>query len=409
MIGTVFKVSLLRLWNTKQELVLILIVPILFFSIFAMIFSRGVGQTAKQVRVSIINDDDSQVTRKIISGALKRSELKRVTGVGKTTPDWPIERLARAILGMGNAEVVIYFPSGYAKALSDCRFARGEGTLRAQQPIIRILNEGTNPISSQIAEAAIAQAVALHGGRPELASTVQLASAVTGSDKLGMGFNAGAEFQQPFETQNVFATNKHQPKIAMYAAGIAVMFVLFSSSGAGASLLEEKEAGTLERLLISRLTITQLLIGKWIYIFVLGFLQTTVMFAWGQLVFEVDLVGHLTGFLVVTAATTAASASFALFLATACRSRNQLNGVSLIVVLSMSALGGSMIPRYIMSESMQRLGRYTFNGWALDGYKKIFWYDLPLSAVRLEIVVLLMIAVILGLAANLLVRRWSVA
>jgi ABC-2 type transport system permease protein len=195
----------------------------------------------------------------------------------------------------------------------------------------------------------------------------------------------------------------------MYAAGIAVMFILFSANGAGASLLEEKEAGTLERLLTSRLNITQLMIGKWIYIALLGFLQLSIMFAWGQLVFDVDLTGHLPGFVMMGLATTSATASFALLLAAVCRSRNQLNGVSVVLVLSMSAVGGSMIPRYIMSESMQRLGRFTFNGWALDGFKKIFWYDLPVSAIKLELCVLCGIALLLGVAARFFAQRWSVA
>ena len=133
----------------------------------------------------------------------------------------------------------------------------------------------------------------------------------------------------------------------------------------------------------------------------------TTMFVWGQLVFDVDLWGHLPGYFAMAGATTCASASFALLLATLCRSRQELNGVALVLVLGMSALGGSMIPRYIMSESMQQMGRFTFNGWAIDGFKKIFWYDLPLSAIQTEICVLLFITVLFGTLANMLIRRWS--
>ena len=141
----------------------------------------------------------------------------------------------------------------------------------------------------------------------------------------------------------------------------------------------------------------------------LGMVQISAMFVWGQVVIGVDLVGHLPGFLAMSAATTAASASFALFLAGICKTRNQLNGVAVVLVLSMSALGGSMIPRYIMSDAMRRFGRFTFNGWALDGYQKIFWYDLPVSAVKTEVAVLLGIAAMFGLATSLLAHRWSKA
>ncbi len=91
------------------------------------------------------------------------------------------------------------------------------------------------------------------------------------------------------------------------------MFLLFSASGTGASLLEEREAGTLGRLLTSRLSVTELLLGKWLYAATLGFVQLCVMFLWGQVFFGVDLLGHLPGFVAMSAVTTAACASFAIF------------------------------------------------------------------------------------------------
>lgn len=413
MIQTVVKISILRLWNTKQELLLIFVVPVLFFSIFALIFSRGVGHKPKQVRLSIVNDDHAPMTDDIVRSLGKMTELRKVTGVGKTDSEWPIERLSRALISGYNAEVVVYFPSGYSDAL------------RSSEPkSVQILNEGTNPVSARVVEALLAQTIAT-AYKPALPSDgliasnrsdsqVMLASAVTAvpsdanlSNSESIAVTSGPGMQ--FEKLNVFASNKHQPKIAMYAAGIAVMFLLFSSSGAGASLLEEKEAGTLGRLMTSKLTVTELLIGKWTYIALLGLVQISTMFVWGQLVFNVDLLGHLPGFFVMAVATSCASASFALFLASVCRTRNQLNGISMVVVLGMSAIGGSMIPRYVMSESMQRLGKFTFNGWALDGFKKIFWYDLPVSAVKTEVFVLMMIAIIFAFAAHTLVRRWSIA
>jgi ABC-2 type transport system permease protein len=193
----------------------------------------------------------------------------------------------------------------------------------------------------------------------------------------------------------------------MYAAGIAVMFLLFSASGAGGSLLEEHEAGTLDRLLSSRLTVTQLLAGKWLYITLLGCGQLTAMFAWAQIAFDVDLLGHLSGFIVMTMCTAAASASLALCLAVVCRSRSQLNGLSIILILTMSALGGSMIPRYIMSQEMQRWGLLTFNAWALDGFKKVFWYDLPVSSIATEISVLLIMGFVLACVARIFAYRWE--
>ena len=55
--------------------------------------------------------------------------------------------------------------------------------------------------------------------------------------------------------------------VSFYAAGIGVMFLLFSMVGAaGGVLLEEVESGTLERLLSTRIGMSGILVGKWLFL-----------------------------------------------------------------------------------------------------------------------------------------------
>jgi len=209
------------------------------------------------------------------------------------------------------------------------------------------------------------------------------------------------------EVVDLFAADKASPVVSMYAAGIAVMFLLFGAVGNAGSLLEEEESQTLERLMCSQLSMTRLLAGKWLLLTIVGIVQVTIMFAWGQLAFGVDLLGHLPGFAVMTVVTAGAAGSFALALAAACRTRAQLNAVAVILILSMSALGGSMVPRYVMSETMREFGKVTFNAWAVDGYTKVFWRELPLRALLPELTVLIAASIVLLVLARLLARRWE--
>ena len=66
------------------------------------------------------------------------------------------------------------------------------------------------------------------------------------------------------------ADRQQNPCIAMYAAGIAVLFLLFSATGHAASLLEEAESGTLDRILVSQAGLFQIICGKWLGIFIMG-------------------------------------------------------------------------------------------------------------------------------------------
>ena len=63
----------------------------------------------------------------------------------------------------------------------------------------------------------------------------------------------------------------------------------------------------------------------------------------------------------MTVSTAAAAAAFGLVLATLSRTRQQLSGLANLLVLSLNALGGSMFPRFLMSESLQKFSLVGFN------------------------------------------------
>jgi len=211
------------------------------------------------------------------------------------------------------------------------------------------------------------------------------------------------------EERKVVGGKKTNGMVSFYAAGIAVMFLLFSASAAGGSLLDEVESGTLDRVLTTRVGMTGLLAGKWLSLIRLGVLQIVVMFLWATFVFKLDLWTHLPGFAVMTLATAATAASFGLVLATACKTRQQLSGISTIVILTISALGGSMFPRFLMSETMQKIGLVSFNAWALDGFVKVFWRDARMVELLPQLGVLAAWTVGLLIIARLLARRWEMS
>jgi ABC-2 type transport system permease protein len=224
------------------------------------------------------------------------------------------------------------------------------------------------------------------------------------------GALAGGDTQMglPVEIVNVLKPDQGDTAtVSFYAAGIGVMFLLFSCAGAGGTLLEEEEAGTLDRLIGSRAGMSGVLTGKWVFLVLMGVAQLTVMFTWGAVMFGLPLASHLPGFIIMTLATASAAAAFGLVLATLSRTRAQLSGMSTIVILSMSAVGGSMFPRFMMSESMQQFGLVTFNAWALDGYLKVFWYEAPLIELWPQVAVLLGLAAVFFVAARRFARRWE--
>jgi ABC-2 type transport system permease protein len=399
MIWTVVRVGLLRLWHGRVELLLNFVVPIAFFTIFAFIFDEQIGLgKSPRVNVALVDEDGTDLSRKLLAALAGQATLRIYSPSGRDDgpATFPTSGPARELVLRGGLPLAVVVPRGWTASFL--------GTGEEAAPI-QILADSSDPVATQVVTALVRQAaggILAEQARRQIQAALSLSPAPVGS-------SAMARFTRPvgIEVVDLLAAGKASPVVSMYAAGIAVMFLLFGATGGAGSLLEEEESQTLERLMCSGLGMTRLLAGKWLLLTIVGILQVTFMFAWAQLAFGVDLLGRLPGFAVMTVATAGAASSFALALAAACRTRVQLNAVTIILVLSMSALGGSMVPRYVMSETMRELGKVTFNAWALDGYTKVLWRGLPVRALLPEVAVLVAAALVFLVLARRLARRWE--
>jgi ABC-2 type transport system permease protein len=113
------------------------------------------------------------------------------------------------------------------------------------------------------------------------------------------------------------------------------------------------------------------------------------------------------GFLVMGISTAFAVANFGMLLASLSKTRAQQGGISTLLILTMSAIGGSMFPRFLMSPTLQKAGLFTINGWAIDGFTKVFWYDEPVVHLWQQVSVLIAVGLALFLIARRAARRWE--
>jgi ABC-2 type transport system permease protein len=399
MIWTVVRVGLLRMWHGRTEMLLTFVVPIVFFTLFAFIFDEQIGLgRSPQVDVALVDEDQTEISRELLS-ALAAQQTVRIYAPAEIEEEPYTFRSidpARELVLSGSVPLAVVIPEGWAASF----------TAIGAEPInLQLLADSSDPVAIQVATALIRQS----SGEIQAEQARRQIRSFLSPPLDEYADSAMAKYARPLgiDVVDLFAADKANPVVSMYAAGIAVMFLLFGAVGNSGTLLEEEENQTLDRLMCSDLGMTQLLAGKWLLMTVVGVVQVTVMFAWAQLGFGVDLLGHLPGFTVMTVVTAGAAASFALLLAAMSKTRAQLNAIAIILILCMSALGGSMVPRYVMSETMQQVGRLTFNAWALDGYIKVFWRNLPLVALVPELTVLIGTGIVLFAVARVLARRWE--
>ena len=389
MIWTMVQTSFRRLRHDRSELLLTFVMPIAFFSIFALIFGGGLGGRTKRIKVVAVDEVNNSLSEQMMSSLREDAGLRFV----RDTQDAVLNRQqARQMVRDGQVTIAIVLKPN---RLANDPPTNNDAESSKQTAIAAdLLADQSDQVAGKIASAIVTQTILMKSLPVPIVARESADSSVM-------------DDASSVQIVDVLGEGKANPVVSMYAAGIAVMFLLFGATGGGGALLEERENETLDRLLTSHLSMDQLLLGKWTYLTILGVVQVSLMFVWGQIVFGIDLLGHLDGFLVITLVTAGAAAAFGLLLATVCRTRGQLNGLSVILVLSMSALGGSMVPRYVMSPELRSAGLWTFNAWALDGYDKVFWRDLPLTTLTPQLAVLVSSGFGFLIVARVLAMRWE--
>ncbi|HUX95795.1 MAG TPA: ABC transporter permease [Bacteroidales bacterium] len=188
-------------------------------------------------------------------------------------------------------------------------------------------------------------------------------------------------------------------------AGTAILMLLFSVAGVGTSILEEKENGTINRLLYSPLKGSTILYSKMLFAFFISILQLTAMFLFAWLILNMDMHVNIPGLILMIIATSFAVSSLGIFLAAVAKTRQQAQNLSTIIILVMSAIGGSMIPLFIMPSILQKIAILSVNYWGIQGFYDLFWRVLPLEEILPKILILMSIGIILTLASIQLFKK----
>jgi len=175
--------------------------------------------------------------------------------------------------------------------------------------------------------------------------------------------------------------------------------LLFSVAAMGATLLEEKEEGTLKRLLYSPINPLEILFGKLLYTFIIALIQLFVLFVFAWLAFDLEIFSNLPALIILLIATAFACSSFGIFLASICKSRKQVESLSTIIILVMSAIGGSMMPFFLMPPFMKKMAMFSVNHWSIQGMYDIFYRHLPTINIVYKSLILLSIGIVISLIA----------
>lgn len=191
--------------------------------------------------------------------------------------------------------------------------------------------------------------------------------------------------------------------LAVLAPGMAVFFLMFTVTQGAGSLLAERDAGTLGRMLSNPVTARQILGGKVSGIFFSGTAQMSILILATALLFGVRW-GDPAAVALLILTVVAAASGWGLLLAAAVSTTQQVGSIGTAMMLIFGILGGSLVP-VPDSGPLALIGKLTPNAWAADGFQTLALGGGTADLLPNYLALLLMAAILFTVAAALFRRR----
>ena len=163
------------------------------------------------------------------------------------------------------------------------------------------------------------------------------------------------------------------PNVTRNVGGWALMFLLFTLTGAASSIFDEQKSGVILRLLSAPVSGVHILWSKYIFSILLGIIQLFVLFLAGMFFFKIDIFSNIFNLMLVILAGATACTAFGMLLAAFCRTAAQASGWGTFLILTMSAIGGAWFPTFLMPGFIQVISKFTIVYWAVDGFLMVLW------------------------------------
>lgn len=284
-----------------------------------LLFGWAIQTDVKYLRTVIFDQARTSESRALID-AFAGTASFRITGYVDGWSD------VDAALASGRARAAVVIPWSYARDLARGRTAE-----------VQVVIDATDPLASQSAIQAAASV-----GRVETMKRLRAA---------GFGLTLPLEVRvRPRYNPGLVSSVNIVP--GLIGVILSLTLVIVTSM----AIVREREQGSLEQLIVTPLSKTEIMLGKIAPYVLVGYVQITIVLIAGRLAFDVPIQGNLLIFYIVTVAFIVATLGVGLFVSTIAGSQQQAMQLSFFFVLPNILLSGFMFPREAMPVVAQWLG-----------------------------------------------------
>jgi ABC-2 type transport system permease protein len=297
-----------------------------------LLFGFALNATVSNLKLGVVDDSRTPESRELVA---TMTESKSFEGAGTY---FDINEMSKKIAN-GNLDVGLVIPYNYARDLQ-------RGRPVTVQVLLNAMNSNTATIGEGYAQGVIASYNQTLAGSGIHAQFQQIAA--PNLSRLGTVLLMPAYLYNP----------GLEPTWFIVTGILGVLLILNGSLISSAAIVKEREAGTLEQLLMSPASTTQIIVAKLFPLFVLLCMMGTFAVVLMRVVFGIPFRGSI--FLVISAAALCLLCGIGLgtFIATFTKSARQAQLTLFFVNPPLTSLSGAFTPVEAMPKWLQPIAQF---------------------------------------------------
>jgi len=400
-------------FRDRAALILMLLAPFLLTLGLGAVtgrFSGGSSSGISHIPVVLVNQDGGRLGDALIT-LFQSKDLGDL--VDPTISDDPAA--ARKLVDENKAVASVVIPAGFTDSIIPPQGLTAPGATVS----IELYTNPTAPTSvgviKTIVDGFLSQVEVGRVGAEVAVTQLVQSGRIRIQDAQAVGMSAGADQagaaaqSQSIVLNNVTAgggTVKFDV-LALLAPGMALMFLMYTVSYGGRSLLTERNQGTLPRLLVSPTTSAQILGGKMIGILLIGAAQMFILILGTTVMFQLQW-GDSTAVQILVLAAVFGATGWGMLITALAKSPGQVDLIGMAVMLTFGILGGTFTNNDAMPAWYRAVTKITPNAWGLNGFTTLAQGG-GLQDILTPIAALLIMGLVLFAVSVLLINRRGLA
>jgi ABC-2 type transport system permease protein len=364
------------MFRDRAALILILLAPFLLTLGMGLVtgrFSGGGSSGISDIPIVVVNLDKDSLGDALVDvfNSEDLADLVEPTSSGDADA-------ARLLVDGDEVAAAIIIPAGFTQSV----IPQNESAVSNEEITIEFYSNPSRPTSAGIIKAILdgfmARLNEMRLSGMTSVSQLIISGRISLQDANQVGEEMGARLQNDAGNTNEataisLKTSTSEGEavefdaLSYFAPGMALMFLMYTVSYGGRSILAEKSQGTLPRLLVSPTNSLQVLGGKVFGIFLTGAAQMLILIGASALFLQLKW-GDALGLVLLVLAAVFGATGWGLLITALARTPAQVGSVGSAVMLIFAMLGGSFVQLDNLPDIVQMLGKITPNAWAMDGF-----------------------------------------